>query len=361
MGMACAVDDLLDNLVSKAFELSPPTKDEGLALLGTTDADLLSVVSAASKVRRRFFANRVKLNFLVNMKSGFCEEDCSYCSQAKGSDADILRYNWLDPTTAKEAAKRAVDAGAARICLVASGRGPSERDIDKVAAIVEQIRSTTPGVEICTSLGLLQPGQGERLTDAGVFAYNHNLNTSAERYEEICHTHTFQDRISTVSSAEKAGLSPCSGAIFGMGESDEDIVALANDLRSLRPESVPVNFLLPFDGTPLAGVSELTPGRCLRILSLYRFFFPNVEVRAAAGREAHLRSLQPLALHVANSIFLGDYLTSEGRPGNEDLQMIADAGFVIEAPQDTEIVDSDQVVAVSPRWRGPGTELPANV
>ncbi len=358
--------DLLERLANGALAREEPARNDALALLATGDEVLLDVVAAAARVRRHFFSNRVKLNFLVNMKSGLCPEDCSYCSQAKGSDAEILRYNWIDPETAEAAATRAVAAGASRICLVASGRGPSARDVARVATMARRIHEHTPGIEICVSLGLLGEDQGENLKEAGVFAYNHNLNTSAEHYGQICHTHTYDDRRHTVASAAAAGLSPCSGAIFGMGERDEDIVAVAHDLRALSPDSVPVNFLLPFEGTPLEGRNDLTPGRCLRILSLFRFFFPDVEVRTAAGREAHLRSLQPLALHVANSIFLGDYLTSEGRPGAEDLAMVAEGGFVLESDPraGTGSASGSErppvAVTVASRRRGPGTALPVN-
>jgi biotin synthase len=179
----------------------------------------------------------------------------------------------------------------------------------------------------------------------------------------VCSTHTFGDRVDTVRQAGEAGLSPCSGAIFGMRETDEDIVEVAFALRDLGPASVPVNFLIPFDGTPLEGKWLLTPQRCLRILALFRFVFPDVELRLGGGREIHLRTLQPLALHLANSIFLGDYLTSAGEAAEADLQMIADAGLVVDGP-DCEALASNRRQAggspVTPRRRGAGTELPPN-
>ena len=229
----------------------------------------------------------------------------------------------------------------------------------RVAETVRVIKERHPDVEVCTSLGLLTKERAERLLDAGVYAYNHNLNTSEATYADICSTHTFADRVDTVGVAHEAGLSPCSGAIFGMGEHDEDIVDLAFDLRKLDPDSVPVNFLIPFAGTPLADQWQLTPQRCLRILALFRFFFPDVEVRIAGGRELHLRSLQTLGLHLANSIFLGDYLTSEGQAGSADLQMIADAGFVVEGQEEITLPAARRDL-VSLRRRGPGTEIPAN-
>lgn len=334
-------------------------RDDLLAVLATTDDELLAVVAAAGRVRRKFFGWRVKLNYLVNMKSGMCPEDCSYCSQRLGSKAEILKYSWIDTDEAARHAQCAIDAGAKRICLVAAGRGPGDRDIDRVADTVAAIKDSAPAVEVCVCLGLLRRGQADRLREAGVDAYNHNLNTSADNYAKICSTHTFDDRAATVADAKTAGLSPCSGAIFGMGESDDDIVDVALALRELQPDSVPVNFLIPFEGTPLGGRWELTPQRCLRILAMFRFAFPDVEVRIAGGREIHLRTLQPLALHLANSMFLGDYLTSQGQPGEADKAMIADAGFVIEGLEQQTLPAHRHDLVIT-RHRGTGTTAPAN-
>ncbi|MFJ6217332.1 biotin synthase BioB [Streptomyces sp. NPDC092296] len=322
--------DLLDTLVTKGLRRELPTREEALAVLATSDDELLDVVAAAGRVRRQWFGRRVKLNYLVNLKSGLCPEDCSYCSQRLGSEAGILKYTWLKPAQAAEAAAAGVSGGAKRVCLVASGRGPTDRDIDRVADTIAAIKGQHEAVEVCACLGLLSDDQAERLRAAGADAYNHNLNTAGDRYADICTTHDFQDRVDTVRQAQAAGLSACSGLIAGMGESDADLVDVVFSLRELDPDSVPVNFLIPFEGTPLAKEWNLTPQHCLRILAMVRFVCPDVEVRLAGGREVHLRTLQPLALHLANSIFLGDYLTSEGQAGQADLDMIADAGFEVE-------------------------------
>jgi biotin synthase len=384
--------DLLESLVAKGLRRELPTREEALAVLATPDEDLLDVVAAAGRVRRQWFGRRVKLNYLVNLKSGLCPEDCGYCSQRLGSKAEILKYTWLKPDQAAAAAKAGLAGGAKRVCLVASGRGPTDRDVDRVADTVSAIKAENEDVEICACLGLLSDGQAERLRDAGVHAYNHNLNTSEDTYTDICSTHTFADRVDTVQQAQAAGLSACSGLIAGMGESDADLVDVVFALRELSPDSVPVNFLIPFEGTPLAKEWNLTPQRCLRILAMVRFVCPDVEVRLAGGREVHLRSLQPLALHLVNSIFLGDYLTSEGQAGQADLDMIADAGFVVEGSDEKTLArDREQAAAdltgdtgltadggltagadlpeqlsdrrrdlVSVRRRGAGTDLPPN-
>ncbi|MEU5719277.1 biotin synthase BioB [Streptomyces sp. NPDC020403] len=329
--------DLLNTLVDKGLRRELPTRDEALAVLATSDDDLLDVVAAAGKVRRQWFGRRVKLNYLVNLKSGLCPEDCSYCSQRLGSKADILKYTWLKPEEATKAATAGVAGGAKRVCLVASGRGPTDRDVDRVSRTIEAIKEQHEDVEVCACLGLLSQGQADRLKSAGADAYNHNLNTSEGTYGEITTTHTYADRVDTVHQAQAAGLSACSGLIAGMGESDADLVDVVLSLRALDPDSVPVNFLIPMEGTPLAEEWHLTPQRCLRILAMVRFVCPDVEVRLAGGREVHLRSMQPLALNLVNSIFLGDYLTSEGQSGQTDLDMITDAGFEVEGADTTTL------------------------
>lgn len=329
--------DLLSTLVDKGLRRELPTREEALAVLATSDDELLDLVAAAGRVRRQWFGRRVKLNYLVNLKSGLCPEDCSYCSQRLGSEAGILKYSWLKPDEASRAAAAGVAGGAKRVCLVASGRGPTDRDVERVSRTIEAIKDENEGVEVCACLGLLSDGQAEKLRSAGADAYNHNLNTSEATYGDITTTHTYADRVETVRHAQGAGLSACSGLIAGMGESDEDLIDVVFALRRLDPDSVPVNFLIPFEGTPLAKEWNLTPQRCMRILAMVRFVCPDVEVRLAGGREVHLRSMQPLALHLVNSIFLGDYLTSEGQAGQADLDMIADAGFEVEGAETTTL------------------------
>lgn len=351
--------DLLKTLVDKGLRREPVTRDEALAVLATTDDDLLDVIAAAARLRTRYFGRRVKLNYLVNLKSGLCPEDCTYCSQRLGSRADILKYTWLTPEQATRAAAAGIAGGAKRVCIVASGRGPTDRDIDRVTATIDAIKTTHPGTEVCACLGLLTHPQAERLKAAGADAYNHNLNTSENTYTAICTTHDYTDRVTTVTTARTAGLSPCSGLIAGLGETDHDLADVTLALRGLHPDSVPVNLLVPFDGTPLATAWNLTPQRALRILAMVRFVHPDTEVRLAAGREVHLRTLQPLALHIANSIFLGDYLTSEGQAGPADLAMIADAGFTIEDTHTTTL-PPHRGELVHTRRRGAGTDVPPN-
>jgi biotin synthase len=325
------VEGTLSELVEQALEVRPLSREQALFVLSYPEERVVELAGAVHRVRRRFFGNRVKLNALVNVKGGLCPEDCNYCSQSKVSTAGIQKYPYLGTEEILLRAAKAREAGAKRLCLVASGRGPTSGEIERFTGTVGEVRRRYPELEICACLGLLKDGQAEELKSAGVHAYNHNLNTSESFYGEICSTHSYEDRGRTVNKAKNSGLSACSGALFGMGETNDDIVDVAFALKAFEPDSVPINFLIPIEGTPLAGKAELTPQRCLKILALFRLVFPAVEVRIAGGREVHLRSLQPLGLLLANSIFVGDYLTTEGQAASKDLEMISDLGFVVES------------------------------
>lgn len=317
-------------LADKSLAGQALSPEEAHAVLEAADHELLELIAAAYRLRRHYFGNRVKLNFLANIKSGICQEDCYYCSQSKISRAPIDKYPFLAVEDVLAAAERARQVHARRLCLVASGRGPSHEDIAQVAAMVGAIKQAHPDLEICCCLGFLDQEMAAALRQAGALAYNHNLNTSEEYYPAICSTHTYADRLQSLLAAKAGGLSPCSGCLFGMGESDQDIVSLAYTLREIGIDSIPINFLIAIPGTPLEGRWELTPARCLKILGLFRFLNPASEIRIAGGREHHLRWLQPLGLFVANSIFIGDYLTAKGQSPQQDLQMIRDLGFTIE-------------------------------
>ena len=309
-----------------------------LSLLQAPDGETPAIVAAAHRIRHAHFANTVKVNFLVNIKSGICPEDCHYCSQSKLSRAPIDKYPMLGGAEIATAARRGHEFGARRICLVASGRGPSDADVAHVGGAVREVLGELPDIEICACLGLLTAEQAGSLKDAGVFAYNHNLNTSENFYGEICETHTYADRVATVGIVKDAGLSPCCGALFGMGETDDDVIDVAMALAATGVDSLPVNFLIPIQGTPMAGRWELTPWRCLRILALMRFTSPRAEIRIAGGREHHLRSLQPMGLLIANSIFIGDYLTAKGQRPEDDIAMIRDLGFDVLSAADHRAV-----------------------
>ena len=319
-----------NQLADRSLNGAALAREEARAVLTSPDEEMLPLLAATARVRRTYFGTRVKLNFLLNVKSGLCPEDCQYCSQSRGSTAKIAKYPTLPAEKILAAAERAQAVKAKRFCIVASGRGPTDGEVEELTEAVRAVRAARPEMEICCCLGLLRDSQAERLKASGVFAYNHNLNTSERFYGEICSTHTYGDRMATLERARRAGLSPCSGALFGMGESREDILDLAYALRALRPDSIPINFLIPVEGTPLAGRTPLGPIICLKILCLIRLLNPTAEVRIAGGREVQLRWLQPFGLHVANSIFVGDYLTTRGQLPEADFALIRDLGFTIE-------------------------------
>jgi biotin synthase len=305
------------------------TAEEGLAILRSGDGELLEVLSAAYRVRYAQWGNRVHLNFLVNAKSGSCTEDCGYCSQSKVSEADIARYKLLDPQQVLDGARVAAQRKAKTYCIVIAGRSPCQRELDVIASVVPRIKDAY-GLSVCVSAGLLDAQQARQLKACGVGRVNHNLNTSQRFYPRICTTHAYQDRLETLRVSRQAGLELCSGGIVGMGEEDADVVELALRLGEFRAEAVPVNFLIPIAGTPLGHFPPLTPAYCLKVLSLFRLANPRCELRIAAGREVQLRTLQPLALFAADSLFVGDYLTTKGQPPGEDYRMIEDLGFEIE-------------------------------
>ena len=319
-----------NHLAAKSLEGLALSRDESRSVLEAPSSETIRLVAAAYEVRKRYFGNRVRLNYLFNAKSGLCPEDCHYCSQSKVSSAPIDKYPLKSVEETLKMAERAVSVHAGRFCMVTSGRGPTDGELNQFVENVQAVREKYPQLEICACLGLLAEGQAEKLKDAGVFAVNHNLNTSERHYGEICETHTYQDRLDTVNKVQKAGLSACSGALVGMGQTAEDLLDLGYALREAQVESLPVNFLMPIPGTPLAGLYELNPTRCLNILCLYRFLNPKASLRISGGREVHLRSLQALGLYVANSIFIGDYLTTKGQAAEADLAMIRDLGFEID-------------------------------
>jgi biotin synthase len=305
------------------------TLEEGLRIIESNDEELLDILQAAFTVRKHFYGKKVKLNLILNAKSGLCPEDCGYCSQSIISKAPIDKYPLLEKNIIVDGARKAMELQVGTYCIVASGRGPTSKELDQVIEAVQEIKSTMP-MKICTCLGILTQEQADRLKAAGVDRYNHNLNTSEKNFANITSTHTYEDRVHTVEKVKRSGISPCSGVIIGMGETNEDIVHMAYALRELDADSIPINFLNSIPGTPLENKKELNPRKCLKVLALMRFINPSKEIRVAGGREVNLRSLQPLALYAANSFFVGDYLTTAGQEALEDHKMIEDMGFEIE-------------------------------
>ncbi len=316
-------------LAEKSLKGEIATREEMSEVLGAPNERLPELLAAAFRVRHHYFGRRVQIHVLQNAKSGLCPEDCHYCSQSSISKAPVDKYPLLPRERLIEGAIKAKAAGAVRYCMVNSGRGPTQREIEEIAEVVQEIKSNVP-INICCSLGIMDEAKARILKEAGVERVNHNLNTSRRHHPNICTTHTYEDRLVTVENVKSAGLSPCCGGIMGMGETEEDVMDLALALRELDVDSIPINFLHPIPGTPFEGMNDLTPQKCLKILCLFRFISPSKEIRVAGGREINLRSLQPMSLYPANSIFVNGYLTTPGQRATEAHRMIEDLGFEIE-------------------------------
>jgi biotin synthase len=324
--------EIYARLAERALRDEPPSEAEATWILEGEDAALLPLLHAAFLPRERHFGRTVKVHVLNNIQNGLCPEDCGYCSQARDSQAAIRKYPLKSDEQILAEAEAAAAAGASRYCMVASGRGPTLERTRKLAALVREIKQRWP-IEVCVSAGLLEEEHARILAEAGLDRFNHNLNTSESHYAEICSTHTYEDRVRTLQAVKKCGIEPCSGLIMGMGEQSADLVEVAFRLRELEVRSIPVNFLIPIEGNPVQRDGSLSPERCLRALTLMRLVNPRAEIRAAGGREGHLRSLGALLLWPANSLFVEGYLTTRGDAVADTYRMVRDAGFEVEGNQ----------------------------
>jgi len=304
-------------------------------LLTDSRVELLSLLDAAFAVRNHFHDKTVTVHIINNVSNGLCSEDCNYCPQSKSSNADIVEYSEKNTEEILAEAKQAYEAGAYRYCMVYAGRRTGEQKARRIADLVKTIKAQYP-IEVCVSGGIMDENSTRLLKEAGLDRLNHNLNTSASQYARICTTHTFADRLNTLKAARGAGLEVCSGIIAGMGETAAELVELALMLRNIEAKSIPVNFLLPIVGNKLTDAQNLTPEYCLKILCLFRFINPQAEIRTAAGREYHLRSMEVMSLYPANSLFMDGYLNTRGKSRQDTLQMIIDAGFVIKSEKSAE-------------------------
>lgn len=310
-----------ESLADRVLQGRGISRLEALDVVRAPDAETPEILRAALRVREFHHGRTVKIHILLNAKSGLCPEDCSFCAQSAFARAPVEKYRLMSQERIVRAAEQAARAGAWKFCIVTATRGPSERDLDVICSAVRRIKAEV-GVRVCTSLGILEPGQARRLAEAGVDRFNHNLETSRRFFPQICSTHTYEDRVRTVREVQAAGIESCCGGIVGMGETAEDVVELAFALRELGATSIPVNFLDPRPGTPLAGRPRVPPAYALRVLAMFRFVNPSRDIRAAGGREVTLGDAQDQALLPANSIFTNGYLTTGGRAAGQDLEMI---------------------------------------
>ncbi len=323
---------LTERTISRAGRVPPEgvlSREEAMLLAETGgDFGLSALFAGASRLREAFRGNRADLCSIINAKSGGCTEDCSYCAQSARAKTGIKTYPLMEEDEILRAALQAKEAGARRFCIVTSGRKPGGRELQRIAKCIGMVRGA--GVLPCATLGLLGPGELKLLKDAGLERYHHNLETSRRFFPEICRTHGFDEKLRTVQAAREAGLSVCCGGIFGLGESWQDRVDMAFQIRELGADSVPLNFLIPVAGTPLGARPALSALEALKIISIYRFILPEKEIRVCGGRPQCLGELNHLVFKAgADGLLIGDYLTKKGRPPEEDLRLIEEQGLVL--------------------------------
>jgi biotin synthase len=321
----------IKNSVDAILAGSLLNKEQALALAALPHEALFDLFTAASRIREQYFGNRISLCSIVNAKSGLCPEDCAFCAQSSHHATGVACYPLLDQETLLAGAREATVNGAACYGIVTSGTGISDGDeLDQICAAISAIRAeglVAPGA----SLGTLNRAAAERLKAAGLVTYHHNLETARSFFPQICTTHDYEDDVDTVRLAKQAGLRVCCGGLFGLGESMAQRVELALTLRELQVDSIPINFLDPVAGTPLACINQLTPLVCLQTISLYRLILPDVHITICGGRQRNLRELQSwVFLAGASGIMTGNYLTKEGRHPEDDQKMIEDQGLVVE-------------------------------
>ena len=304
------------------------TREELAALF---ELPLLDLIHRAATVHREHFDPReVQVSTLLSIKTGACPEDCAYCPQSAHFKTGLGVERLLPLDAVRESAAQAKAAGATRFCMGAAWRSPRDKDLDHVIAMVETVREL--GLETCVTAGMLRADQAQRLKDAGLDYYNHNLDTSPEFYGEIISTRTFEDRLDTLAAVRDAGMKVCCGGIVGMNEARSDRVGLLHSLATLprHPESVPINLLVRVPGTPLADAPALEPFEFVRTIAVARIAMPASVVRLSAGREGTSAALQALCfLAGANSIFYGEKLLTTGNPEAErDRALLAKLGLV---------------------------------
>lgn len=284
--------------------------------------DIYDLLYLANRLRQKYVGDKIKFCSIVNARSGRCTEDCKFCSQSSHYDTGAPEYGLKDPQEIVSVAKK---SSASRFCIVTSGRGMD--DWEKIYETIRLLKRETR-LMVEASLGCIDLKHARLLKEAGLTRYNHNLETSPRFFPNICTTHSFSDRLNTTRIIKEVGLELCSGGIFGMGETWDDRIELAFILRDLTPDSIPLNFLHPRPGTPLADVKPLEPQEILRIIAIYRIILPNSDIFICGGREHNLRDLQSWMFYAgANATMLGNYLTTPGNPPRRDLQMIEDLGL----------------------------------
>lgn len=306
--------------------------EDALTVLSLPQVEIWPLLTVSETVRRHFKGDQIRLCSIVNAKSGLCSEDCAFCSQSSRSKASIEKYPLMEEEEMVMAARDAKRRGAGEFSIVTSGLSMrNSRELERVGNAIERIR-TDVGLETCVSLGTLSAENISVLLSRGLRSIHHNLETARGFFPSICTTHDYEEDIRAVREAKAAGAWVCCGGIFGIGETAEDRVELAMTLRELDVDSIPVNFLNPIEGTPLDGKCDLMPFCCLKIIVMLRLCHPSREIIVCGGREVNLRDLQGLIFAAgATGMMIGNYLTTAGRPAEDDLRMIEDLGLGLRA------------------------------
>lgn len=306
------------------------SREEAIELLNTPDEDLDELIARAEKLRRKYKGNHVSIHILTNARSGNCSQDCAYCAQSCRSKADIDKYKWVADEKLYADNDFVNEHHLSRHCIGLSGMKFTDSEIEELAEKIRKMKEQ--GTHLCCSIGFLTEKQALMLKEAGLDRINHNLNSSRAYYHNICSTHTFEQRVANIKMLQGLGFEICSGGIIGMGESKEDVVDMLLELREIRPEALPINFLLPIPGTPLehADMSALTTAYCMKVLCLARLLVPQSDIRCAAGREIYFKGEEKNLLRVVDSIFASGYLTAGGQGIKDTIQAIEDAGFTYE-------------------------------
>ncbi len=318
------MSELLRELKERVIAGGDVSEEEALYL--AEEPPLHALFEAASTIRETFRGRSVDLCSVVNAKSGGCGEDCFYCAQSVRYNTNIKRYPLMDRDEILARAEEARLSGARRFCIVTGGRKVSRQELEVIASAIREIRRI--GLLPCATLGLLDGEELDLLKGSGLQRYHHNLETSEEYFPRVCTTHTYGEKLRTIQAVRECGLSLCSGGIFGMGESWRDRVRMAFRLKGLGVDSVPINFLMPIEGTPLGHLETLHPIEALRIVSIYRFILPDREIRLCGGRLQTLGEFNSMIfLAGADGLMIGNYLTQKGRSAGDDLAMIRTLGL----------------------------------
>jgi biotin synthase len=300
------------------------TREDALAILELPESEVPALVARAHQVRLDNAGPEVEVESIISAKTGGCPEDCAFCSQSRHWPTPVRPEPFIDIPPLVDAAKRAQDQGATEFCIVLAVRGPDDKIMQQVLAAVDALHAQTQ-MHVAASLGILTREQAVALQQAGVRRYNHNLETARSHFSKIVSTHTWEERWETCQLVLELGMELCCGGIFGMGETKQQRVEFAFELKELGPREIPMNFLNPRPGTPLADKPLVTPLDAIKTIAMFRLLFPDVVLRYAGGREVTLRELQSLGMLAGiNGIIIGNYLTTLGRKPEEDLEMLAD-------------------------------------